>query len=151
MSFSSQRNICYLVNQFYGWLLIRCIKTLAMLKRWRFGDSGSDETKTRGSKYQHLDKRDAKKENGLDNKKGNGLDKDEGEIEDGRYVPPPFVSLPPFLQKVSNRPSDLGKGTKSLKYIVYIPKICYSRSANFVLEFSSRRGSKAQKKSLLVA
>ena len=140
MSFSSQRDVHYFVDQFHYWLLIRCIKTPALLKRQQFEESGSDETESKGSKCQHLDERD--------NKERNSLDKDEGEIEGARYVPPPFIPLLPLPQKVSNRLSDLGEGTRSLNHLVYIPKICYSRSANFALEFPSRRGSKAQKKNL---
>ena len=120
------------------------MKTLAVLKRQQFGDSGSDETELRRSKRQRLDERDNKEENNLDNEEGNGLDEDECEIESGRYVPPPFVPLPPLSRNMSNRPSDLGEGIKSLKHIICIPKVCYSRSANFALEFPGRRGSKAQ-------
>ena len=101
-----------------------------------------------------MDERDDEEKNGLDNEEGNGLDneegnglnKDKGEIEGSRYVPSLFVPLSPLPRKVSNRLSDLGEGTKSLKHIVCISKICYSRSANFALEFPGRRGSKAQKK-----
>ena len=101
-------------------------------------ESGSDETKSKGLKRQRLDE--------YDDKKGNSLDEDEDGIERARYVLPPFVPLPPLPQRVSNRPSDLGKGTRSLNYLVYIPKIYYSRSANFALEFPGKGGSKAQKK-----
>lgn len=140
MSFSSQRDVRYLVDQFHYWLLIRCMKTPALLKRQRFEESGSDETEPKGLKRQRLDERD--------DEEGNSLDEDEGEIEGARYVPPPFVPLPPLPRKVSNRPSDLGEGTRSLNHLVCIPKICYSRSANFALEFPGRGGSKAQKKNL---
>lgn len=116
------------------------MKTPALLKRQRFEESGSDETEPKGSKRQRLDERD--------DEEGNSLDEDEGEIEGARYVPPPFVPLPPLPRKVSNRPSDLGEGTRSLNHLVCIPKICYSRSANFALEFPGRGGSKAQKKNL---
>lgn len=47
---------------------------------------------------------------------------------------------------MSNHPSNLDKGTKSLTYLVYILKICYLRSAIFALDFLGRRDSKAQKK-----
>ena len=140
MSFSSQRDLCYLVNQFHYWLLIRCMKTPALLKCQRFEESESDETEPKGSKRQCLDERD--------DEKGNSLDEDEAEIEGARYVPSPFVPLPPLPQKVSNRLSDLGEGTRSLNHLICIPKICYSRSANFALEFPGRGGSKAQKKNL---
>ena len=139
MSFSNQRDVRYLVDQFYYWLLIRCIKTSAMLKRQRFEDSRSDKMEPKGSKRQRLDKRD--------NKERNGLDGDEGKIMDVRYIPPLFIPLL-FPRKVSNRRSDLGKGIRSLNHLVCISKICYWRSANFALEFPGRGGSKAQKKNL---
>ena len=85
---------------------------------------------------------DNKKANGLDDKEENGLDKDEGEIKDGRYVPIPFVPLSPLPQKMLNRLSDLDEIIKGLKHIVYIPKICYLRNANFALEFPDKKGSK---------
>ena len=109
-----------------------------MLKRQQFKENGSNETEPKGSKRQRLDERD--------NEKGNSLDKDEGEIEGTRYVFPPFDPLFPLSQKVSNRLSDLGKGTRSPNNFVCIPKIYYLRSANFVLEFPGRGGLKVQKK-----
>ena len=118
------------------------MKTLVLLKHQRFGDSGSDKTESRRSKSQYLDECDNEEGNGLDNEKENDLDKDEGEIEDDRYVPLPFVFLLLFLQKVSNRPSDLGERIKRLRHIVCILIICYSRNANFALEFPGREGSK---------
>ena len=124
-------------------MLIRCIKTPALLKRQRFEESGSDKTKLKRSKCQRLDERD--------NEKGNSLDKDESEIEGARYVLPPFVPLSPLSRKVSNRLSDLDEGTRSLNHLVCIPKIFYSRNANFALKFPGRRGSKAQKKYILAA
>ena len=63
---------------------------------------------SRRSKHQRLDKRDNAEENGLDNEEENGLDKNEGKIEANRYILPLFVLLSPLLQKMSNRPSDLG-------------------------------------------
>ena len=111
----------------------------AVLKHQRFEDIGSDEMELKRPKRQHLDERD--------DEEGNGLDKDEGEIEDARYVPPLFVFLSPLLRKVLKRPSDLGKGTMSLNHLICIPKICYSRSANFALDFPNRESLKAQKKS----
>ena len=86
---------------------------LTILKCQQFEDSESDKAKARGSKRQRLDERDNKEENGLDNEEKNALDEDEVEIEGGRYV-----SLFLLLQKVSNRLLDLGKGTKSLIYII---------------------------------
>ena len=137
MSFFSQRDVHYLVDQFYYWLLIRYMKMLAMLQRQRFENNRSDETEPRVWKRQRLDERD--------NEEKNGLDEDEGEIEGAKYVSSPFIPLL-LPQKMSNRPSNLGKGTKSLNHLIYVPKICYSRSANFALEFPGRGGSKAQKK-----
>ncbi len=57
-----------------------------------------------------------------DDEEGLSLDKYEGEGEDVGYVPLPFVALPP-PRKESNRPTDMGKGTRSLNYLVYILKI----------------------------
>ena len=146
MSFPSWRDVHYLIDQFHYWLLISSMKTPALLKHHQFEDSGSDKIELRGSRYQYLDERDNEEGNDLDDKEGNGLDEYEGEIEGDRYVPSPFVPLSPLFRKVSNRWSDLGKRIRSLKYIVCIPKICYSRSANFAFEFPGRGGSKAQKK-----
>ena len=87
MSFSSQRDVHYLVDQFHYWLLIRYMKLPAMLKRQRFEDSGSDKTEPRGSKCQGLDQYDDEKGNSLDDEEENGLNKDGCEIENGRYVP----------------------------------------------------------------
>ena len=140
MSFSSQRDVRYLVDQFHYWLLIRCMKTPALLKRQRFEESGSDETEPKRLKRQRLDERD--------DEEGNSLDEDEGEIEGARYVLFPFVLLLLLPQKVSNCPSDLGEKIRSLNHLVCIPKISYLRSANFALEFPGRGGSKAQKKNL---
>ena len=137
MSFLNQRDVRYLVNQFYYWLLIRFIKTPAMLKHPQFEDSGSDEIELRGSKCQRLHEHNKEE--------ANGLDENEGEIKSARYISPPFIPLS-LLQKVLNHLSDLDKGTKSLNYFVCIPKICYSRSPNFALEFPSRGDWKAQKK-----
>ena len=65
------------------------MKTPVLLKRQRFKESRSDETKPKGPKRQRLDERD--------NEEGNSLDEDEGEIKGAKYVPPPFVPLPPLL------------------------------------------------------
>ncbi len=90
------------------------MKTVALLKRQRFKDSGSDVKEPKGSKHQRLDARD--------NKKGEGLDEfeSEGKREDIGYVPLLFVTSP---QKESNRPTNMGEGTRSLNHLVYIPKI----------------------------
>lgn len=58
-----------------------------------------------------------------------GLDKYEGESEgekrDVRYIFFPFVALfPP--QKESNRPTNIGKGIKSLNHLICILQIYYS-------------------------
>ena len=44
MSFSSQKAVYYLINQFNNWLLIVDIKILAVLKRQQFDDSQSEKT-----------------------------------------------------------------------------------------------------------
>ncbi len=114
MSFSSQRALRYLVDQFQYCLLIGCIKTAAVLKCQRFEDSKSKEIEPRVSKRQHVGVHD--------NEERLSLDEYEGEGEDVRYVPLPFVA-PPSPRKESNRPIDIGKGTRSLNHLVCIPKI----------------------------
>lgn len=89
MSFSSKRVVDYLVNQFHYYLLIRYIKTLAVLKHQQFKDSESDKTESSVSKRQRLDVHD--------DEEGQGLDKYEGEDEGKRYVSVPFITPPPLL------------------------------------------------------
>lgn len=48
-------------------------------------------------------------------------------------------------QKVLNCPTNLGKGTKNLKYLVYIPKLPHQIIVYFVLEFSNKKDLKAGK------
>ena len=84
------------------------MKTPTILKRQWFGDIGNDKTEMRRSKRQRLDEHNNEKGNDLDNKEKNSLDNDKGEIEDSRYISLLFIFHPPFFQKVSNRPSDLG-------------------------------------------
>ena len=91
-----------------------------MLKRLQFNNSKGDKTAQRVEKCRRLDERD--------NKEGYSLDKYKGVIESARYVLSPFIALPPLSQKESNRPSDLGKRTKSLNHLVCISKICYSEN-----------------------
>ena len=81
----------------------------AMLKRQRFEDSESKEMEPKGSKRQWLYARG--------NKEGEDLDgfEDESEEKAIGYVLLPFVALP---QKELNRPTDMGKRTKSLNYLV---------------------------------
>ena len=114
------------------------MKTSTVLKQQQFEDSGSDKRKPKRSKPQRLDE--------CDNEEKNGLDEDEDEIEDTRYALLLCVFFFPLPQKVSNRPSDLDEGTRSLNHLVCISKICYLRSAKFALEFPDRRGLKTQKK-----
>ncbi len=84
------------------------MKTAVVLQRHRFEDSGSDVTEPRGSKRQRLD--------GRDNEEGEDLDEfeSEDEREDIGYVLLPFVAPP---QKESNRPTDMGKGIRSLNHL----------------------------------
>ena len=116
------------------------METLTLVKRRQFKQSESDKIEPNRLKRQRFNKRD--------NEEGNSLNEDKGEIESARYVPPPFVPLSPLFQKLSNRLSNLGEGTISKNHLIYIPKIYYSRSAQFALEFLGRGGSKAQKKNL---
>lgn len=75
-----------------------------------------------------MDESGNEKENGIDeNKEGNGLNKDKCEIKGARYVPPSFILLFLFAQKIPNRLLDLGKEKRGLNHLVYISKICYSR------------------------
>ncbi len=90
------------------------MKTPAMLKRQRFEDSGSNEMEPRGFKRQRLDAHDNNEGEGLDEFEG------EGEGEDIGYVPLPFITPP---RNGSNRPTDMGEGTRRLNHLVYIPKI----------------------------
>lgn len=85
-----------------------------MLKRQRFDDSNIN--KTAPKKYQQFDEHD--------NQEKQGLDKNESEVEGNRYIPFPPLSLALLPQKKSNRPSDLGKGTKSLIHLICISKNC---------------------------
>ena len=64
------------------------MNTPAMLKRQQFEKSGSDEMEPKRSKRQRFDERD--------NEEGNSLDEDKDEIEGARYIPPPFLPLPPL-------------------------------------------------------
>lgn len=114
------------------------MKTLVILKRQQFKDSRSDKTEPRGSKYQRLDKRD--------NKEENGLDEDEGKIKSAKYVSPPFIFLSLLFQKVSNCLSNLGKRIRSLNYLIYIPKVCYLRVLTLHQSFQIKKISKHQKK-----
>ncbi len=114
MSFSSQRAVHYLVDQFQYCLLIRCIKTVTVLKRQQFQYSKSEETEPRVSKRQRVGVHN--------NEEGLSLDEYEDEKEDIRYVSLPFVTfLPP--RKESNRPTDMGEEIRSLNHLVCISKI----------------------------
>ncbi len=139
MSFSSQRAVRYLVDQFQYSLLIRCIKTAAVLKRQRFKDSESEERKPRVSKCQRLGVHD--------DEEGQSLDKYEGEDEgeDVGYVLLSFVAPPPPPQKESNRLTDMGKGTRSLNHLVCIPKIGLSYNCKFCVRVPRQRVFKSKK------
>ena len=116
MSFSSQKAVSYFIDLFQYCLLIGCIKTAVMFKHQQFKDSESEEKKPKVSKHQCMS---------VDNnKKGQSLDEYEGEDkeEDVGYVLLPYIA-PPLPQKESNRSTDMGKGTRSLNHLVYIPKI----------------------------
>ena len=115
MSFSSQRAIYYLVDLAIPILVANWFyKTPTVFKHQRFEDNGSNKIELRGSKHQRLDLRDDEEEEGLDKFEG----KSEG--EDIGYVL--FLFIAP-LQKESNCVTNIGKGTKSLNHLVYIPKI----------------------------
>ena len=44
MSFSSQKTLCYLIDQFNNWLLIVYIKILIVLKCQQFDNNKSEKT-----------------------------------------------------------------------------------------------------------
>ncbi len=135
MSFSSQRTVCYLIDQFNYCLLIVCIKTSAELKRQLFDDSDSEKRAPRVYKRLRIDESDDEEQD---------LDEYEGEVDE--YVPLPPVFLPPPPQKESNRSSDLDERTKSLTHLVCIPKTASQRITNFASEFPGRGDSKPKKK-----
>ena len=85
MSLSSQKAIYYLVDQFNYYLLIRCIKTSAVLKRQQLKDSESDKTESSVSKCQWLDMHD--------NEEWQSLDEYESEDKGKRYIFLPFIAL----------------------------------------------------------
>lgn len=95
--------------------------TAAVLMYQQFEDSKSNEIKSKISKRQHIDIYDNEKRHGLDKYKGES--EDEGEDEGIKYVFLLFVTYHPPSQKKLNRPTDLDKRTRSLNYLVYIPKI----------------------------
>ncbi len=88
MSFSSQKAVRYLVDQFQYSLLIGCIKTAAVLKRQQFEDSESEEREPKVSKRQRLGVYNDEERQSLDEYEG------EGEGEDVGYVLLPFVAPP---------------------------------------------------------
>ncbi len=137
MSFSSQRTVCYLIDQFNYWLLIVYIKTSVGLKRQLFDDSDSEERAPRVYKRLRIDVSDDEEQD---------LDKYEGEV-DG-YVPLPTAPPPPPPHKESNRLLDLDEGTRSLIHLVCIPKTASQRIANFASEFPGRGDLKPKKKNL---
>ncbi len=111
MSFSSQKNVCYLIDPFNYWLLIVCLKISALLKRQLFDNSDSEERASRVYKRPRIDESDDEVQD---------LDNYEGKID--RYIPlPPDPPSPP-PQKESNRLSDLDEGIKSLTHLICISK-----------------------------
>lgn len=88
-----------------------------MFKRWKFEDIRSDEIEPKDSKRQQLDTHGDKEEKDLDKFES------EGEAEDKGYISLFFVA---FFRKKSNRPTDMGEETRSLNYLISIPKICQS-------------------------
>lgn len=86
MSFSDKKAVYYLVNQFHYCLLVRYIKTLAVLKHQRFEDSESNKMELSISKRQQFDM--------PDNKEGQGLDNYKSKDESKRYILLPFIAPP---------------------------------------------------------
>lgn len=112
MSFSSERVICYFLDQFYYYLLIGYIKTTVMLKPQQFEDSESDMMELKVSKYQRIDERDNEEENSSSYKY-------KDKIEVTKYISSLFIALFFLPQKESNRPSELGEETKSRNHLIY--------------------------------
>ena len=108
--------------QFGYWLLIGYMKTLAVLKRQQFKNSESDKAKPRDSKYQWFYIYDNKMKKGLDEFQS----KDKG--KNIQYILFPFIA---FLQKESNRLTDIDKRIKSLNPLICIPKIGLSYNCLF--------------------
>ncbi len=136
MSFSSQRIVCYLIDQFNNWLLILYIKTSIMFKRQLFDNSNNEKRTLRVYKCPQIKKGDNEKQD---------LDKYEGEVN--RYIPFLPVPPPPPQQK-SNRLSNLDDRTRSLTHLICIPKTTSQRITNFALEFLGKKGLKPKKKNL---
>lgn len=80
MNFSNQKTVSYLINQFYCWLRISYIKTLAMLNYQQIKNNKSNKTVPKIIKYQNLDN--------YNNKKEENWDKYESKIKDkaNRYI-----------------------------------------------------------------
>ena len=78
-----------------------------------------------------------------DNKSLNVYEREEG--ENVRYSALLFVNLPPS-QKDSNRPTDIGKETKNLNYLVCTLKIGLSYNCSFLVRVPRQRVFKSQKK-----
>ena len=115
MSFSSQRAVFCLIDSGILILVANWLyKTPIVLKRQRFENSRSDKMELRGLKRQRLDLRNNEEEKSLDEFEGEGEGKGIG------YVPFPFIAP---LQKESNRPTNMGKRTKTLNQLICILKI----------------------------
>ena len=114
MSFSSQRAVCYFINQFNNWLLIVGIKTPAVFKQQRFDNSESEEIAPIVYKHQQFDKHD--------NEEKQSLDEDKGDGDEDRYVLLSSTAFLLLLQKKSNHLSDLGEKIRSLTHLVCISK-----------------------------
>ncbi len=85
-----------------------------------------------------------------DNEEEKGLDEfeGEGEGEDIRYIPLPFVARP---QKESNRSTNMSKRIRSLNYLVYIPKIGSSYNCLVCVRVSRQRVFQSLKKKNILA
>lgn len=90
MNFTGKRAVYDFVNQFYYYLLIIYIKTLAIVKRWQFEDKKSNKIESSISKRYRLDLKGSNKKH--------GLHKYEDESECEKYVFFLFFSLF-FFQK----------------------------------------------------
>lgn len=133
MSFSSERVIYCLDDQFQYCLLIGYIKTIAVVKRQQFERSESHVTEPKSSKRPFMNTHNNEERQ----------DSEDHQDKSGRYI-----SLLPYPQKELNSLTDLGKRIKSPNHLIYISKLPNQIIANFVFKFSSRKGSKASKNNL---
>lgn len=107
------------------------MKPPAVNKRQRFDDSENEERTPKVYKHQRIDESEDEERQGL------------ADYESDGYIPLP---LPP-LSKEPNRPSNLGKGTRSLTHLISIQSNSTRRSPNKAFESSQAREYENKKRS----